>query len=112
MTAQQKKLFFISRRPECQSQVSGFTGAKYKKFPTRQQAETFIRENGGSVSVSSTDSGSNSSADFQPIVPPAESVRVLVNNFFDRLTMFDYLKLIFRLIIMMKSMLLALGLKA
>ncbi|XP_055541239.1 ribonuclease H1 [Wyeomyia smithii] len=67
--------------PECQSQVSGFAGAKYKKFPTRQQAEVFIRENGGSVSVSSTDSGSNSSADFQPIIPPAESVRVLIDNY-------------------------------
>ncbi|XP_058450704.1 ribonuclease H1 isoform X2 [Malaya genurostris] len=62
--------------PECQRQVNGFTGAKFKKFPTRQQAETFIRENGGSVSASSTDSNSNSSADFQPVVPPAESVRI------------------------------------
>ncbi|XP_058814866.1 ribonuclease H1 [Topomyia yanbarensis] len=65
--------------PDCQRQVNGFTGAKYKKFPTRQQAETFIRENGGSVSVSSTDS--NSSADFQPVGPPAESVRVLIDNY-------------------------------
>jgi len=28
--------------PECQSQVNGYRGAVYKKFPTRQQAETFI----------------------------------------------------------------------
>lgn len=68
--------------PDCQRQVTGFTGAKYKKFPTRQQAETFITDNGGSFSGSASDSGSNSSADLQPVVgPPAESVRVLIDNY-------------------------------
>ncbi|XP_062551940.1 ribonuclease H1 [Armigeres subalbatus] len=67
--------------PECQRQVSGFTGAKFKKFPTRQQAETFIRENGGSISSSSSDSASNSSVDSQPVSPPTQSVRVLIDNY-------------------------------
>ena len=66
-------------RPECQRQVTGFTGAKFKKFPTRQQAETFIRENSGSISSSSSDSASNSSVDSQPVCPPTQSVRVLVS---------------------------------
>lgn len=67
--------------PECQRQVTGFTGAKYKKFPTRQQADTFIRENGGSISSSSSDSASNSSVDSQPVCPPTQSVRVLIDNY-------------------------------
>lgn len=67
--------------PDCQRQVSGFNGAKFKKFPTRGQAETFIRENGGSISSSSSDSASNSSVDSQPAVPPADSVRVLIDNY-------------------------------
>ncbi|KXJ71799.1 hypothetical protein RP20_CCG019673 [Aedes albopictus] len=67
--------------PECQRQVTGFTGAKFKKFPTRQQAETFIRENGGSISSSSSDSASNSSVDSQPVCPPTQSVRVLIDNY-------------------------------
>lgn len=67
--------------PECQRQVTGFTGAKFKKFPTRQQAETFIRENGGSISSSSSDSASNSSVDSQPVCPPTQAVRVLIDNY-------------------------------
>ncbi|EDS27218.1 conserved hypothetical protein [Culex quinquefasciatus] len=47
--------------PKCQQQVTGFTGAKFKKFPTRQQADAFVREHGsGSVSGSASDSGSSS----------------------------------------------------
>ncbi|XP_038122121.1 ribonuclease H1 [Culex quinquefasciatus] len=32
--------------PKCQQQVTGFTGAKFKKFPSRQQADTFVRKHG------------------------------------------------------------------
>ncbi|XP_039448851.1 ribonuclease H1-like [Culex pipiens pallens] len=71
--------------PECQRQVTGFTGAKFKKFPTRQQADAFVREHGnGSGSGSASDSGSNSpsaGAVVQSAVPPVDSVRVLIDNY-------------------------------
>ncbi|XP_058059676.1 ribonuclease H1 [Anopheles bellator] len=39
--------------PECQAQVSGFTGARFKKFPTANAANEFIQQNkgGGSADV-------------------------------------------------------------
>uniref|UniRef100_A0A1Q3G1H8 Ribonuclease H1 n=1 Tax=Culex tarsalis TaxID=7177 RepID=A0A1Q3G1H8_CULTA len=69
--------------PECQRQVTGFTGAKFKKFPTREQADAFVREHGDGTSGFASDSGSNSSsaADVQSVVPPVDSVRVLIDNY-------------------------------
>ncbi|XP_052864540.1 ribonuclease H1 [Anopheles cruzii] len=39
--------------PECQAQVNGFTGARFKKFSTENQANEFIQQNkgGGSADV-------------------------------------------------------------
>uniref|UniRef100_A0A182Q4X8 Ribonuclease H1 n=1 Tax=Anopheles farauti TaxID=69004 RepID=A0A182Q4X8_9DIPT len=34
--------------PECQTQVNGFTGARFKKFNTQAEAQYFIDQNGGS----------------------------------------------------------------
>ncbi|XP_055597124.1 ribonuclease H1-like [Uranotaenia lowii] len=79
--------------PECQRQVNGFHGAKFKKFATRQQAEGFIRTHNGdsedgssssSLTSASSDSASNSSVDSQdshPSIPPVDSVRVLIDNY-------------------------------
>lgn len=30
--------------PECQDQVTGIKGAKFKKFPTKEEAEQFAKE--------------------------------------------------------------------
>lgn len=42
----QRNLFcwykIILKRAQCEKQVKGFKGAKYKKFPNRQEAEDFI----------------------------------------------------------------------
>ncbi|XP_055639956.1 ribonuclease H1 isoform X2 [Toxorhynchites rutilus septentrionalis] len=65
--------------PECQRQVSGFTGAKFKKFPTREQAEAFVRGNGGTLPASASDSGSESPADLHSF-QPVDSFRVLIDN--------------------------------
>ena len=35
-------IFFNTNRPECQDQVNGFQGAKFKKFSTREEAESYI----------------------------------------------------------------------
>lgn len=36
---------FLFFRPECQKQIVGFSGARYKKFATLVEAEEFVQEN-------------------------------------------------------------------
>lgn len=45
---------------ECKAQVDGFQGARHKKFPTLQDAQTFV--GGGAPPVPSTTGGSGSAA--------------------------------------------------
>ncbi|XP_058121341.1 ribonuclease H1 [Anopheles ziemanni] len=50
--------------PECQQQVNGFTGARFKKFATESEANNFVQQNsGGSSAVSSTNWGRGSTDD-------------------------------------------------
>ncbi|XP_037778059.1 ribonuclease H1-like [Penaeus monodon] len=46
--AKGKKPGVYATWPECQAQVTGFLGARYKKFATMTEAEEFIRENSSS----------------------------------------------------------------
>ncbi len=46
---------------ECKAQVTGFSGAVYKKFSTRAEAETFAGASGGYAASGSGTSGSGSS---------------------------------------------------
>nr|XP_027221266.1 ribonuclease H1-like [Penaeus vannamei] len=46
--AKGKKPGVYATWPECQAQVTGFLGARYKKFATKAEAEEFIRENSAS----------------------------------------------------------------
>ncbi|KAL7482776.1 hypothetical protein ACHAW6_008444 [Cyclotella cf. meneghiniana] len=45
---------------QCEAQVKGYQGARYKSFPTREEAETFIMSN--SISLSSSSPQSNHSS--------------------------------------------------
>uniref|UniRef100_A0A182JTQ3 Ribonuclease H1 n=1 Tax=Anopheles christyi TaxID=43041 RepID=A0A182JTQ3_9DIPT len=52
--AKGRQVGIFSTWPECQAQVNGFTGARFKKFPTESEANTFItnnRDGGGGGSV-------------------------------------------------------------
>uniref|UniRef100_A0A182PMM8 Ribonuclease H1 n=1 Tax=Anopheles epiroticus TaxID=199890 RepID=A0A182PMM8_9DIPT len=45
--AKGRQVGIFSTWPECQAQVNGFTGARFKKFPTEAEAKAFIATNGG-----------------------------------------------------------------
>uniref|UniRef100_A0A182SRB2 Ribonuclease H1 n=1 Tax=Anopheles maculatus TaxID=74869 RepID=A0A182SRB2_9DIPT len=44
----------IFSTPECQAQVNGFTGARFKKFPTQAEAQNFITTHSGVTGVGGT----------------------------------------------------------
>ncbi|XP_050082227.1 ribonuclease H1 [Anopheles aquasalis] len=56
--------------PECEAQVKGFTGARYKKFSTQTEATEFIREFGGGGSLASVRQFSTSTT--KRSLPPFE----------------------------------------
>uniref|UniRef100_A0A4Y0BGU0 Ribonuclease H1 n=1 Tax=Anopheles funestus TaxID=62324 RepID=A0A4Y0BGU0_ANOFN len=43
--AKGRQVGIFSTWPECQAQVNGFTGARFKKFPTQAEAQQFITTN-------------------------------------------------------------------
>ncbi|XP_050078277.1 ribonuclease H1 [Anopheles maculipalpis] len=46
--AKGRQVGIFSTWPECQAQVNGFTGARFKKFPTQAEAQSFITAHSGS----------------------------------------------------------------
>merc|ERR1719273_140103 len=42
--AKGRKVGIFNTWPECQDQITGFMGPKYKKFETREEAQTFINQ--------------------------------------------------------------------
>uniref|UniRef100_A0A182MH08 Ribonuclease H1 n=1 Tax=Anopheles culicifacies TaxID=139723 RepID=A0A182MH08_9DIPT len=63
--AKGRKVGIFTTWPECQAQVLGFTGARFKKFPTQSEAQQFVTTHGG-VSGGSGDTGSVLTANKQP----------------------------------------------
>ena len=47
--AQGHKTGIFNTWPECKQQIDGYTGARYKKFESQQEAETFIKGNGSLI---------------------------------------------------------------
>ncbi|XP_049287005.1 ribonuclease H1 isoform X2 [Anopheles funestus] len=54
--AKGRQVGIFSTWPECQAQVNGFTGARFKKFPTQTEAQQFITTNSTSGTGSCTGS--------------------------------------------------------
>ncbi|XP_053672525.1 ribonuclease H1 [Anopheles nili] len=80
---------------ECQTQVNGFNGARYKKFATQTEAQQFITEHGGNGTIGSSSfatkkapfsnwsgkrSASSSSAEVQPPAKKLFKKTILIDN--------------------------------
>lgn len=67
-----------NRRPDCQKQITGFVGAKYKKFDNQKEAEEFVRygfKTPTKPSVRSTPSVGLSHSRPSPYAPTVTSAR-------------------------------------
>lgn len=57
-------------RAECQTQVTGYSGARFKSFPTKEAAEAFIRGNGRAPAVIPPSAVSAPAASIQSKIVP------------------------------------------
>ncbi|XP_058121340.1 ribonuclease H1 isoform X1 [Anopheles coustani] len=68
--------------PECQQQVNGFTGARFKKFATESEANNFVQQNsGGSSAVSSTNWGRGSTVGKRSFTTGADTTQPVKKQF-------------------------------
>ena len=69
----------MSSRPECEAQIKGFAGAKFKKFSTKEEADSFV-QNGGIAASDSVLAQYSQQPSATKIVPVAKKLTASSNG--------------------------------